>query len=62
MQIFELHHGSVNLTGLHDKAYDFAAANVTFAHATLLTYCHMPSGVIFISFENVLLAGSGYAG
>lgn len=35
--------------GLRDKAYDFIVANVTFAHTTLLTHCHMPSGVIFLS-------------
>jgi hypothetical protein len=40
---------TVDLTGLRDKAYDFVVANVTFAHATLLTHCHVPSGVTFLS-------------
>jgi hypothetical protein len=40
---------SVYLVGLRDKAYDFIVANVTFAHTTLLTPCHMPKGAIFLS-------------
>ena len=50
---------SVDLMGLREKAYDFIVANVTFAHVTLLTTCHMSKGVIFLSASRMFFQPCG---